>query len=279
MSRTPVPPPSTRRERREQARQDRPERRRTTYRTKQRPAWQSPMVLISAAAVVVAGVVIVLNVLPKSWKTSELATPPTAYAADLTDGETLGRADAKVTMEIYADFQCPACDQLVTTQLQRYVTDFVKPGTLKIVARDIDILGRGNSASVDLAIGARCAGEQDRYWQFHDAAFWNQQPENSPNINASFIESLASLAEVDMAKWKACIGRADVRQAIEDATAQSRKIGIQYTPTIILNGQIAAEGVPQYDTVAAKIRAAAGLTSPAPSTASPAASPATSTAP
>lgn len=234
------------------------------------------MVLVSVAAVVVAAVVIAINVIPKSWSPADISAPVTAYPADLTDAETLGKADAPVTMEIYSDFQCPFCGQLAKTQLQRYVADFVKRGTLRIVARDIDILGNGSQTSIDLAIGARCAGEQDRYWQYHDAAFWNQQPENSGNVNASFIRALAAAAEVDLAKWDACIKRDDVRQAVLDTTQRSRALGITSTPTVVLNGTPLTAGVPTYDTVAAAIRQLAAAASPAPSgsTASPAASPA-----
>ncbi len=246
-----------------QERSDRP--RRTTYRAPQRPWWQSPLVLVTGAAVLVAIVVIVVNGLPKAKTTGELIVPQTSYPANLTEGEKLGSATAPVVMEIYSDFQCPFCARLVKEQLGRYIADFVTPGTLRIEAKDIDILGGGASTdneSLDLAVGARCAGEQDRYWQFHDVAFWNQQTENTGANTPAFIARIADAAGVDRTKWDACIARDDVRQAVIDTTKASRQLGISSTPTLRINGQLVRAGVPDYDSVAAGIRALAAAASP-----------------
>jgi protein-disulfide isomerase len=241
------------------------------------------MVLVSAAAVLVAVAIIVVNMLPKP--PAALTIPPTSYSADLTDGDALGRAGAPVTMEIYSDFQCPFCGRLAKEQLYRYVGEFVKPGTLRIVAHDIDIVGRGaDNPSIRLAVGARCAAEQDRYWQYHDLAFWNQQPEESPTIDAAFIASLATAAGVDKAAWDTCIARGDVKDAVAKETADTLAKGVNSTPTMALNGTLLPAGIQDYDQVAAYIRQLAGAASPGPSAVtttapSPATSPATSTNP
>jgi protein-disulfide isomerase len=221
------------------------------------------MLLVSAAAVLVVLVIIVINGLPKASSSAELITPPSSYAADITDGETMGSATAPVVIEIYSDFQCPYCARLVKEQLGRLVADFVKPGMVRLEARDIDILGRGTTGneSVDLAVGARCAGEQDRYWQFHDLAFWNQKVENTGQADAAFIARLADAAGVDRAKWNACIQRDDVRQAVLKTTSDSRALGVSSTPTLRINGQNVL-GLQAYDQLATAIRGLAAAASP-----------------
>ena len=56
-------------------------------------------------------------------------------------------------MQLYSDFQCPACKLFVTSQLARLLTDFVVPGTLRIEAQDIAFLGQWHAGRV---ARARC---------------------------------------------------------------------------------------------------------------------------
>lgn len=266
MTRGAVPPPS-RRERRAQARLEQPAARsRRTPRKQARPVWQSPVVLVSVAAVAIAIAVILFGRPPATTPRAELVNPPTSYPAALVDGEAVGAAGAPVVLELYADFQCPACRQFAIEQLPRLVSEFVQPGTLRIDARDIDILGTGSpSESLELAAGAACAAEQDRYWQFHDYVFWNQGRENRGDHDDAFIAAVAGQATVDASAFKACMAGEGVRDAIRAATSAAGGAGINSTPTLVVNGQRMV-GVPDYAELAALIRS---LASPAPA-ASPA---------
>lgn len=277
MSRDPKPP-ATRRERRAQARLDAPPARaRRTTRRPERPGWQSPLVLVTGAAVLIGVAIIAFARPPASSNGDSLLEPPTTYAADLVDGDVLGSAAAPVVMELYSDFQCPACKLLVTTQLPSLVNEFVKPGILRIEARDIAFVGTGSpDESVELAVGATCAAEQDRYWQFHDLVFWNQGRENRGDHDAAFINRVAIAAGVDQAAWSACVARTDLRAAIDTATRAALAAGINQTPTLVINGEPSV-GVGSYADLAARIRASASSAPASPPPASPA--PATSASP
>ena len=245
--------PASRRERRAQARLERPAHPRVR-RPAPRPRWQSPMVLVSAGAIL-GGAALVFLALPRdSGGGEELFQPPIRYSAELVDGEVLGNADAPVVIELYADFQCPACRLFVTERLARLVSEFVVPGTVRIEAKDIDILGRGTpSESLELAAGASCAAEQNRYWQFHDLVFWNQGRENRGDHDAGFIARVADAAELDRVAFDACFGRDDVRAPIRAQTAAATATGITSTPTLLVNGQPVV-GVPEFEPLAALIR-------------------------
>lgn len=269
-------PPQTRRERRAQARLERvrPDApRQRPSRHTPRPAWQSPVVLVTGAAVLIGIAIIAFARPPEPKGAGGLIGPPTTYLADLADGELLGSATAPVVIQLYSDFQCPACKFFTTAQLQRLTTEFVIPGTVRIEARDIAFLGQGApDESLELAAGAACAAEQDRYWQFHDFVFWNQGRENRGDHNADFIARVADAAGVERVAWDACLARADVRPGIQAATTAALGAGITSTPTLVVNGQPVV-GVPDYDQLAGMIRQLAAEASPAtapPATASPA---------
>jgi protein-disulfide isomerase len=256
-------PPSSRRERRAQQRLERPApaRRRAT-RSGTRPVWQSPVVLVTATAILIGIAIIAFARPPARVTGADLITPPTSYPANLIDGESLGAATAPVVLELYSDFQCPACKQFVTLQLPRLVTEFVTPGSLRIEARDINLLGKGSvNESLELAAGAACAAAQGRYWQFHDYVFWNQGRENRGDHDAAFIAAVADAVGVNRTDWDTCFARPETRTPITARTTAAFAAGINSTPTLVVNGQKFA-GVPNYDQLATLIRQLAG---PAPS--------------
>jgi len=258
MSRSLPASAQTRRERRAAARLERVPKHRSRARSANRSALRSPMVLVTLAAVAI-GLGVVAFALPKEAPREELRMPPTSYEAGLADGDVLGAADAPVLLEVYADFQCPACRLFVTTQLERLTNDFVRPGFVRIQARDIAILGRGSfDESLELAVGAACAAQQDRYWQFHDLVFWNQGRENRGDHDAGFVAQVADQAMGDRSAWDACVAGDEQRDAIRSATAQALGAGIGSTPTLVVGGERIV-GVPDYEQLAAKIRAQAGI--------------------
>jgi len=222
------------------------------------PGWRSPVVLVTAAALVI-GAVLIFVALPKPTEADrELLIPPVAYPAALIEADVLGSAVAPVVIELYSDFQCPACKLFVTTELHRLIDEFVTPGTVRIEAMDVAFLGTGQpDESLELAAGAACATEQDRYWQYHDVVFWNQGRENRGDHSPEFIGRAADAAGLDRAKWDACVARNDVRGPITSRTQAAAGKGIRSTPTLMVNGQ-SVVGVPNYDQLAAMIRSLAG---------------------
>ncbi|HXG25826.1 MAG TPA: thioredoxin domain-containing protein [Candidatus Binatia bacterium] len=272
MSRSTPTSAQARRERRAAARLERQPKVRNQPLRHPAPAWRSPAALVTGAALLL-GLVLVFFALPRHQPTGDfLRLPPTAYEPGLARGDVLGSDAAPVVIELYSDFQCPACKAFVTGQLGALTQEFVRPGLVRIEARDIAFLGQGSfDESLELAVGAACAAEQDRYWQFHDLVFWNQGRENRGDHGAAFIGRVADHAELDRAAFDACIARSDLRREIEGTTSAALGAGIQSTPTLIVNGQRVV-GVPNYAELAALIRQLAGGGSPAP-TGAPAASP------
>jgi len=261
----------SRRERRAKARYERPAqpRRSSPRRQQPKPAWQSPVVLTTLGAVVIGLVVIVFasGVLNGGGRSADLETPPTSYAGLTVSDASVGTANAPVVMQVYSDFQCPACKLFITTELPSLLRDFVQPGLLRIESKDIDVIDRnGSTESLELAAGATCAAEQGKYWQFHDLVFWNQGGENKGDHNAAFIDRVATAAELDLNAFHTCQARTDIRQPIKDRTTAAEAAGITATPTLVVNGQTIT-GVPQYDQLHSLITQLLASASPQPSAA------------
>lgn len=172
----------------------------------------------------------------------ELEQPMTQAPYELADGRALGPADAPVTLTIWSDFQCPACGVLARQTEPQLTEDYVEPGVLRIVYRDFAFLGQ---ESTDASIAARCAEDQDRFWQFHDYLFANQSGENRGAFSLLRLEAMADRVGLDMTDYRACRDDPAVRQAVLADRDEARQIPINSTPTLIV-GERQFAGVPDY---------------------------------
>jgi protein-disulfide isomerase len=212
--------------------------------------WQSPVFVTTAGAILVGVVAIAFATGALGGNGSNaganLVEPTTSYVGLTVDGTTVGATTAPVTIEIFSDFQCPACKLFITTELPSLLTDYVRPGLVRVKSNDIDVIDRnGSTESIELAAAAACAADQGKYWPFHDLVFWNQGRENQGDHDTAFIQRIAATAGLDMTAFASCDARQDLRQAVRQATNDAAGAGIAATPTLRINGQ-AAKGVPQY---------------------------------
>jgi protein-disulfide isomerase len=205
------------------------------------------MVLLTVGAVL-AGLVLVviasgvLGGRTGGAGTGELFSPLRPVPPELVDPDdprAIGNADAPVTIEVWSDFQCPACGFLARAVKPDLVEEFVRPGTVRIVYRDFAFLGNESQQS---AAAARCAGEQGRFWQFHDYLFENQEGRDEGAFRRERLDLIARTIGLDMEAFGACLGSNAPFEAVAADTAAGRQAGIGATPTLGVNGVLQAPG-------------------------------------
>ncbi len=261
---------SSRRDRREAARRD---RRLADARTAApKPAWQSPMFLVSLGAVAVGLVVILFasGVLGgRGGSTSELLVPlrPTPpELVDPTNDRALGTAAAPVTIEVWSDFQCPACGAFAKSIEPGLIEEFVRPGTVRLVYRDYAFIdgGKPEGESHQAAAAARCAGEQDKFWQYHDYLFENQKGENKGAFRRERLDQIAQAVGLDMTAYQSCMGGDAPEKAVQAETAVGAAAGVGSTPTLAINGVVQQPGALGIEALRTLIAAELAKVSPAP---------------
>jgi protein-disulfide isomerase len=168
---------------------------------------------------------------------SPAPTPaPSAGPTEPPAGNAIGRPDAPVTVEVWADYQCPFCrleDLLFGGAVDR---EYVTPGIARVIYRDFAFLGQ---ESIDAAVAARCAGAQDPAAQlrYHEALYAFQQGENQGRFARANLVQVAEIAGVpSQAAFAACLDDPAVAQAVADETTAGRDVGITSTPTLRLRG-------------------------------------------
>lgn len=84
-----------------------------------------------------------------------------------------GSASAKVTMVEFSDYECPFCERFFTQTEGTIKKDYVDSGKVKFYYRDFP-LSSIHPGAQKAAEAARCAGDQNKYWEYHDLVFKNQ---------------------------------------------------------------------------------------------------------
>ncbi len=149
-----------------------------------------------------------------------------------SDGPRLGSPDAPVTIEYWADYQCPFCARFaldVIPQLEARIAD----GSVALVHRDFAFLGQ---ESIDAAVAVRCAGQQGRYWPMHDAVYAAQDGENQGTFSRAKLEELGASVGVDGSTFSTCLDQREPLVEVLDDTSAGVRAGISSTPTIDVNG-------------------------------------------
>ena len=209
------------------------------------------MLLLSVGAVAVGLVVILLasGVLggKGNGSTGGLLTPIRPSPPELVDAansRALGPANAPITIEVWSDFQCPACGFFARSIEPDLVEEFVRPGTVRVVHRDFAFIdgGKADGESQQAAAAARCAGDQGKFWQYHDYLFENQEGENKGAFRREVLDQIAAAVSLDMAAYRSCMDGDAPEQATNAETAQGRAAGLGSTPTLAINGVLQTAG-------------------------------------
>jgi protein-disulfide isomerase len=189
------------------------------------------------------------------------------------DDRTLGNPKAEVTVIIYEDFQCPFCGAIAGSEasasliqslkqrdpswtpfIPEIINNYVKKGTVQFVYRDWAFLG---PESIKSAEAARCAGDQGKFWQYHDYLFAHQNGENQGSFADPKLKSFAKDLGLNTVDFDKCLDGEKYTQAVADSRAEGNSAGVTGTPKgfIVKDGKIVGtiEGAESWATVKQKI--------------------------
>lgn len=173
------------------------------------------------------------------------ASPEASPEGDQTlTGYLVGDPDAPVTLQIYADYQCPHCRNFASTIEPQLIEDYVATGDVRIEYLDftvvgvpsIDALPDDSLESVQAAEAAMCAAEQDAYLDYRTALF---EGHLQPNSGAFSNENLVAMADdlgLDTDRFSACLEDGDYENAVIGFVYQAVDRGVQGTPSFSING-------------------------------------------
>ena len=165
------------------------------------------------------------------------------------DDPVLGSPDAKVLMIEFGDYQCPSCRQFWKDIEPRLKKDYIDTGKVKLVFRDFPLM-QIHPEALMAAMAVNCAGEQGKYWQFHDKVFREQynRGDDVIRMKAADLKKWAKDIGVDQAKFDQCLDSEKFKNEVMKDKAEGDAAGVQGTPTFLINGRImgGAQQYPEY---------------------------------
>ena len=185
-----------------------------------------------AAGLVIVAVALVLNGGSKAVPVSVLTAA--APAGIPTSGLVLGNAAAPVTVDLYEDFQCPACLQWGQNVFPSLVRNELAAGTAKIVFHGFAFIGQ---ESKDAGRAAYAANQQGRFWDMWATLYANQGlHENGGSYSRARLDAMAAALGLDTERFARDFDSAAASAFVADGAAEARSAGVDSTPTLIING-------------------------------------------
>jgi protein-disulfide isomerase len=161
--------------------------------------------------------------------------PAERYKVPVGDSASRGKSDAKVTLVMITDFQCPFCKRVQPTirALERRYGD-----DLRIVVKHNPLPMHKRARAAAEAVEA--ARKQDKFWELQDLLY-----ENNRALSDSDIRSWAKKAGCDVTRFKSDLGDSAARRQIDDDIELARRVGARGTPSFFVNGRYLAGAQPQ----------------------------------
>lgn len=153
----------------------------------------------------------------------------------LASGVTQGNPDAPITIAEFADYQCPGCGSFASMVKPRINLAYLQEGDVKFVFYDFPLTSIHPHAFL-ASRAARCAGDQDLYWQYHDQLFQNQGAwSRSASPPLGLFEDYAAAVGADAAAFRGCL-RSDEHAVTVSANQQlAQLLGVTGTPTVMVS--------------------------------------------
>ncbi len=157
-----------------------------------------------------------------------VAIPKTVkrYPVPVGNNPVLGSASAPITIIEFSDYECPFCRQWHTEVFPKLLQTY--GDKIRFVYRDLPIDKHLNAAPA--AEAADCAGEQSKYYEFHNLAF------EGNDLSAVTLESYASKLGLKMDQFKECVSSHRFQSEVKADYDFASNLGVQSTPTFFING-------------------------------------------
>jgi protein-disulfide isomerase len=160
---------------------------------------------------------------PDTGTQNQETIPPT-----IDDDEIRGNPYAPVTIISFSDYECDFCKDSESTIEQIL---FMYPEQVRFVFRDFPLRDKYPN-SEKAAEAAECAGEQGKYYEYHDKLF-----ENQGALGVDNLKQYAADLGLDTTTFNTCLDSGAMSQEVQTDRSDGLKAGVEGVPTFFINGK------------------------------------------
>jgi protein-disulfide isomerase len=156
--------------------------------------------------------------------------PCLAASSDADPGKSLGSPSAPIRIEVFSDFECPACKGLHEQILPLVMRDYVIPGKVYLVSREFPL--PMHQYSREAAGYATAAARLGKYQQVADKLFLSQVAWSASGKVWDTVASVLTPAEAR--KVQSLAKDPSVLSEVQHDMELGRAAAINQTPTMIV---------------------------------------------
>jgi protein-disulfide isomerase len=219
--------------------------------------------LITIGLITLGAALVVLAVVWSQLRPVGEIITVTPAALPNADGLSLGDPKAAVTIDVFEDFQCPACQRFTENIEPLVIQNLVATGKARYVFHNYPFLdgnGAGSSGESDQAANASmCAKEQDKFWEMHGTLYANWNGENQGAFSSRRLQAMAESLGLDMDAFNSCFSANKYEAELQADFDLGGEMGVSGTPTVFVNGRRVGQtsSVASYQEIADAVNAIA----------------------
>jgi protein-disulfide isomerase len=212
----------------------------------------SALLIVIGIAIILIAIIALPSIINASNPVVDI-TPIQSKKIPNANGAAMGNPNAPVKIIEYSDFQCPACQVFFLRVEPQFIEDYITTGIVYFEYRSMGLyIGQ---ESFDAAMAAYCAGDQNKFWEYHDILFTNLTGENVGAFSPKRLQAFGKTIGLDMNVFKDCLSNRKYQERVNQDQNEGVKAGVKVTPTFLINGKI-VEGALSIEEFSKEIKAA-----------------------
>lgn len=150
------------------------------------------------------------------------------YNVQIGNDPFRGSSEPKIVVVVFSDYECPFCKKAELT-VRDIMTKYNDSAVL--VFKDFPLTMLHPNA-LNAALASECAKEQEKYWEYHDYLF-----DNNNQLGINYLKEYAKFFGMDSMKFEACLDSKKYMHEIELDKKAGMAVGVSGTPVTFINGR------------------------------------------
>lgn len=201
-------------------------------------------IILGLGGLLLVAILVITQVVADKKAVGEIITVPANPRPQAVDN-TMGDPNAPVKITQYSDFQCPFCKQFSDETEQQIIDTYVKTGKVYyeyvIVGNWVSLnIARyygtpEKTESIDAGEAAYCAGDQGKFWEYHDMLYANYLGEDVGSYTLKRLEAFADALGLDNGEFMACMQDHKYTERAQKGFNDALDAGVDATPYFFIN--------------------------------------------
>lgn len=153
---------------------------------------------------------------------------------DMAVPVSLGEANAPATIIVFGDYYCNHCATFSLRERPRIVSELIDKGIARLLFYDFVLNPMPEAGTFLAARAARCAGDQERFWDYHDRLYRSQLRWGMESDKYGAFMEIGEELGLDVSEFKGCLNSDRFAQEVSANRELAHALGLDGTPAVMV---------------------------------------------